>query len=75
MTPGRLEARDRVRRHVLEVLVLESRLAFDDRAAGKLAKAEEALEVACRDLVNAVDESLPLDRPKGWALGPGGVTA
>jgi hypothetical protein len=70
------EALQAVRLHVLEGLVAEAEMAYDDdEAVLRAMKADAKLMFACRNVANAVSESLPRDRPEGWDLTPGGETA
>jgi hypothetical protein len=71
VSASRREARERVVRHALSVAAWERSLADNPKAAGALLKAESALELACRDLTNSVDDSPPRDRPDGWDRVPG----
>jgi signal transduction histidine kinase len=70
---ARLKARERL---VCAALTLD--LAERSLTAGGMRavnRAEDALELAARDLTNAVDEVPPVARPKGWALDAEGETA
>jgi hypothetical protein len=69
------EALQAVRLHVLEGLVAEAEMAYDDEAMLRAMKADAKLMFACRNVASAVAESLPRDRPEGWDLTPGGDTA
>lgn len=65
-----------VRRYVLEGLVAEAEMACgDEQALLRAMEADGKLLFACRNVANAVAESLPRERPDGWDLGPGGDTA
>jgi hypothetical protein len=69
------EALQAVRLHVLEGLVAEAEMAYDDEAMLRAMKADAMLMFACRNVANAVAESPPRDRPEGWDLSPDGQTA
>jgi hypothetical protein len=72
---ARKEALQRVITIAADIIAAERHIADDPRAAGLLPKLETALELACRDLVNAVDDLPPVERPKGWATTPDGELA
>jgi hypothetical protein len=55
-------------RAVLAMLLAERQLAAESATAADLAKREDAVSIAARDLTNAIDDSPPSARPKGWAL-------
>ena len=70
------EAMQEVRRYVLEGLVGEAEMACgDDKALLRVMKADAKLLFACRNVTNAVSESPPVDRPKGWDMSRDGKTA
>ena len=55
-------------RHVLALLLAENSIADDPKAAAATVRSETDLELAARDLTNAIDDLPPLERPKGWTL-------
>lgn len=70
----RIALRHRLRLAVEAVAGAEQKLSDDDGTAALL-DAETAMELAARDLVNAVDDLPPGARPKDWELTPDGRTA
>jgi hypothetical protein len=71
----RLGAHEKVIKAVLDILALERCLADVPDAVDALMTATDTLELACRDLTNAVDDSPARERPRDWALNPDGRTA
>lgn len=71
----RLDAVRRVQRCSFALLLAEDDLATPRGSIDALGKAQDDLELACRDLVNIVCELHPDDRPGGWEPDPGARTA
>jgi hypothetical protein len=67
----RTEKREQVIRRVLSVLSAERWVNIEFNGVAHLAHAEAELELACREVVRAIDALPPGTQPKGWALTPG----
>jgi hypothetical protein len=55
-------------RAVLVMLLAERQVAAGSATVADLAKRQNAVALAARDLTNDIDDSPPSARPKGWAL-------
>lgn len=76
----RIAARERIVREALALMLAERSLGEDLRCPGPggmqaVNKAEDALDLAARDLVNAINDLPPAERPKHWAADPEAATA
>ena len=65
--PRVADARERLTRAVLAMLLAERQLAAESASVTGLASREDAVSLAARDLTNAIDDSPPAMWPKDWA--------